>query len=662
MKRLKSKMLLIILPIVFIAMEIISATSYYFAQDAILKDTEDLLAQTSQANANKVDGWLNEHLQVIDSLKETVEAANFSSSDELAYLSHMTGKYKDISNLCIGTTDGKLIDGSGWVPPADYDSRQRPWYIEGINCDTIQFSSPHLDLVTKKMVVSAVIKIKNQDGSARGVFSGDVGLSTIVEMVSQIKFGKTGYAYLVNNSDGSILAHKNADYIMKKINEIGNLDKLQEKIMTGKGGRYNYTLDGIEKLTYITPLTSANWSLVVVMEKNESMKAVNDIIWSSIITMIISGIFIAFVIERAMHYIVKPIKKQAGLIKKIAAGDFTQEIDHKQLKRKDEIGAIARDIMDMRNSLRHLILSIKTGAEDIESDVDHVLNNVKDLSDNISDVSATTQELSAGMEETAASSEEMAATTQEIERAVHSIAQRSQEGATEAGRISQRAKDTKETVDASEKKAYETLVNTKKNLEQALEEAEVVNEIVMLSDAIMQITEQTNLLSLNASIEAARAGESGKGFSVVANEIRKLADQSRNAVMKIQDMTIKVTGSVERLSNCASDVLDFVNTNVVEDYKTMLEVSDQYSDDARYVDDLVTEFSATAQELLASVENVLIAVDGVAMAATEGAKGTTDIANRMSDTNMKSSDVRDIVNRTKESAEKLKQEINKFII
>ncbi len=284
------------------------------------------------------------------------------------------------------------------------------------------------------------------------------------------------------------------------------------------------------------------------------------------------------------------------------------------------------------------------------------------MNNDVEEVSATTEELSANMEETAASAEEMSATSQDIERAVQSIAQKSQEGATQAGEINKRAEDTKANVQASQKKAKEIFTSTKSELESAIESSKVVEQINVLSDSIMDITSQTNLLALNAAIEAARAGEAGKGFSVVADEIRKLAEQSKDTVTEIQSITVKVIESVKNLSDSSSNLLTFVSTDMDNDYKTMLNVADKYSEDASFVDTLVTDFSSTSEELLASLQDVLKTIEGVAQAASEGAGGTTDIASKILGVNNKSNDVLQEALKSEESANKLKEEISKFKI
>ena len=153
-------------------------------------------------------------------------------------------------------------------------------------------------------------------------------------------------------------------------------------------------------------------------------------------------------------------------------------------------------------------------------------------------------------------------------------------------------------------------------------------QLEVLSSAIMEITNQTHLLELNASIEAARAGEAGKGFAVVATEIGGLADQSKQTVAQIQKVTEEVTSSVAQLSSDAEQLLTFVGNDVVASYDMFDEAADAYNQDAGKIDALISDFSATSEELLASIDGVLDAMEGIATATNEGAEGTTDIAQK----------------------------------
>lgn len=339
---------------------------------------------------------------------------------------------------------------------------------------------------------------------------------------------------------------------------------------------------------------------------------------------------------------------------------LAQEVEQKYLDRKDSIGNLAAAFHKIRESFAGHLGSVKDNAESLSGHVSSIGKNVDEINGEMEGISATTQQLAASMEESAASATEMNTMSEEINRAIKNIAESAQEGAERVNDIHTRAINAKKETTENRANAQRMHGEIKVSLDQALQDVEVVSRIEVLAQAIMEITNQTNLLSLNASIEAARAGEMGKGFAVVADEIRKLATESGETATTIQEVTDSVVKAVNQLTKDSRRLLDFVATDVKSSYDSFESLADAYNRDSEFVDGLVSDFSATSEELLASMDGMMNAIEGVANAANEGASGTSDMAERIQNITMRCSEVAETTEQAGATAETLKADTGIF--
>lgn len=340
-------------------------------------------------------------------------------------------------------------------------------------------------------------------------------------------------------------------------------------------------------------------------------------------------------------------------------GDLTAQL---QVTRHDEIGHIADSMNQFIRNLRQIIQQVDGTATHVVSTSQHVAARIGELDQDMHSTSHTIENLSAGMEETAASAEEMNSSAVDMESTIHGIVASAGENGRLAKDVDRRAQSLQ--VVATEAKSNATLIlsETKTKLEDAMVRAKAVKEISILSDAILSIAAQTNLLSLNASIEAARAGEVGRGFAVVAEEIRKLAESSRATVEQIQDVSLSVIESVEHLNTASGEMLHFIDTKVVHDYDLFEQASEQYRTDAHVFGNAADHFAEQAGQLQELTTNMLGVIHDVAVTVNDGAQGTQSMSEQMNHSVQAFRDVREQTTASQQQAESLQTVLRQFKI
>ncbi len=441
---------------------------------------------------------------------------------------------------------------------------------------------------------------------------------------------------------------------------------MEAVLKNGKDYTGRTIVGGREAITYYSPIRDASGNTVgmwfVGMYQEDVTAKLGGI--TRFVILIFAGIMVigSGLSYLLGHFLTRTIKEAAKHLKKISEGDFSLKLSDRILELKGEMGEISRAANEMHLAIVGMVTSIRKESATIDEAMSLSTRSLSELNAGIEDVSATTQELSAGMEQTAAAMEEMNATSSEIEANVERMAQKAQEGSRSAREISERADNLKQNAQKAIKSSREIYTKTREELQSAILQSQAIEKIQKLSDAVLDITAQTNLLSLNAAIEAARAGEAGRGFAVVADEIRKLAEDSKTAVGEIQEVTLAALEAVKNLVEGSEKVLSFMDKNVIRDYEVLVDTGEKYSQDARFIDNLVSDFSNTSEQLLLSINSMLRAIQEVTLSTNEGAQGTSAIAGKNTDIADRSSHVIELTAKAKAGSDALKDYVNRFVV
>ena len=361
--------------------------------------------------------------------------------------------------------------------------------------------------------------------------------------------------------------------------------------------------------------------------------------------------------------IVKPARQSGNALRSITdkldagEGDLTERVPAKS---KDEVGQMARGINSFMDQLQKIMQELKSESDNMAQSVEVISNQISESNESAGNVSAATQEMAASMEEISATLGQLSTGSSSILNEINSMNTSVQDGVNLVRDIQERAANMQKSTIESKEYASRTIMQIRETLQTALEESRSAQKINEMTQEILSITSQTNLLSLNASIEAARAGEAGRGFAVVADEIRGLADSSAEAANNIQNISALVTEAVEKLAKNAEQMLQFVDEEVMKDYDSFVGIAQQYKSDSDSVDEILNNMAANAADISQTMDAMSTGINDISTVVDDNAKGITNVADSAVTLVESMVEIQRETERNQQISQKLNDEVNRF--
>ena len=357
--------------------------------------------------------------------------------------------------------------------------------------------------------------------------------------------------------------------------------------------------------------------------------------------------------------ITSPLEKLMVSIDKTAEGNFVEDV---KAESNDEIGTLAHVFNKMKKNIRLLLINAFETTRNITKISSNLVFSSEHITSSMEEITGLTESIASGMEEVSASTEQVAASGQQIAAFLDELNNESENAHKQAQEVEQRAVNMQKEVIDSKQNTAQIYEKISKQVQLAIEKAKIVEQISSLAENIANIANQTNLLALNAAIEAARAGEHGRGFAVVADEVGKLAEDSAKTVSGIQSLTKEVQVAIENLSNNTSDLLNFVESNVLPDYETMEKVGVQYKNDSELFKSLSEKVKTNANYASYTINEVNKSIENVAATIEESTVGAQEIAKASENTVQLSVEIFEIANALEKTIGNLNQVMDNFKI
>lgn len=519
-------------------------------------------------------------------------------------------------------TEGK--EGHGYSIRTE-EAFSRPWK----NDETI-ICEPSISISTGRAVLGIGTPIY-RNGKKVGVLIGYLRLECISDILNQYQFTDSSYAFMLN-SDGTISAHPDQSLVLNADAVIPDSLKAVFPAMTeGKAGTLAVSDNGTPALFSYYPLGIQNMSVCIVSPMNEAFALVYGLIKTMMICILfvcLVGIAGTIVLSSRTASLIHWIEEQTFLL---TQGITTLRNKKLAYERTREINSLKSSIFTLSSGLNHILSGLNARSQELKSTVTDTSRHIRTADTNINNISSHLNHFAAGINQITESAEALRQNSSQNLDFATAISTFANDGDNYTSDMMAKAEKFEKNAQAGKASTLNILSEIRHNLQISVQESNKSTLINDLTEEIMSISKQTNLLSLNASIEAARAGSAGQGFTVVASEIRTLAESCQNTAERIQSISHTVTSAVIKLTHDAEELMSYIDSSILEDYNFFTQIANNYYSDATEISKMMERFADHARQLRASFAQMDSSISHISSTMDENSGNITEIAGFTSD-------------------------------
>ncbi|PSV38491.1 methyl-accepting chemotaxis protein [Photobacterium sp. GB-210] len=572
----------------------------------------DRVQSVATTATSGIEDWINIRRSITSSVKEPYQKA-----DLVPFLQQArdAGGFDDIY---YGTVAGQMLRSHPERNRADYDPRTRPWYGDAVNSNKQVITTAYQDAITNALLVTIAEPIRH-NGALAGVIGADVLIDQLINDVISLNVGDNAHAMLIDKKNGTFLAHSDKSLLLKPIANYSNqlnMGNIEQSANTNR--LEQISIKGVDKLFYFANIPNSDWIFGLEMDKSTEEASYYSLLTELIITAIVITLIVVMAVAWLVNYLLRDLNRVSKALAEIAngEGDLTQRLEPRS---QDEVGKLALNfnqfvgnMHQMVTRLRHVSESLNHQSHITASQAEERSTRIQHQQDEINMVATAINEMAAATQEIAANAENTARTSEQTVTA-------SNHGATQVNQSQQSISTLAQEVDTA------TSVISELNHH--------AQSITTILSTIQGIAEQTNLLALNAAIEAARAGEQGRGFAVVADEVRVLSQRTHASTQEIQQMIETLQKTTGQAVNIMEDSRHLSETSVDDANAAAVSLS-QITTAVTTINDMATQIASAAEEQSSVTSEITRNTEGIrdvsnelAVEANEAAKQAAELSN-----------------------------------